>query len=80
MPAIHVDYKRSKIKQERALRTETTINDTRDFTIGRLLRNLGQLRQIGFNANRRLLRVQTLSHNCMIAEERFEQLTQPMKG
>ncbi len=37
-PSIHVDYKRSKIKQyhklDRAIRTETTINDTRDFAIG----------------------------------------------
>ena len=34
-PSIHVDYKHSKIKQYhklgRAIRTETTINDTRDF-------------------------------------------------
>ena len=34
-PALHVDYKHSRIKQYhkegRALRTETTINDTRDF-------------------------------------------------
>ncbi|OED35016.1 hypothetical protein AB833_31670 [Chromatiales bacterium (ex Bugula neritina AB1)] len=83
VPTLHVDYKRSKIKQyhkeERALRTETTINDTKDFKVGRLLRNLGQLRQIGFDANRRLLRVQTLSHNCLIGQERFEQLTQPIK-
>jgi hypothetical protein len=38
-PSLHVDYKHSKIKQYhkegRALRTETTINDTGDFNIGR---------------------------------------------
>ena len=43
-PSIHVDYKHSKIKQyhklQRAIRTETTINDTRDFGIGKRLRNL----------------------------------------
>jgi hypothetical protein len=37
-PSLHVDYKHSKIKQYhkdgRALRTETTINDTGDFGIG----------------------------------------------
>ena len=37
-PSLHVDYKNSKIKQYhklgKALRTETTINDTRDFGIG----------------------------------------------
>src|SRR5438128_3117169 len=39
VPSLHVDYKASKIKQyhkeNRALRTETTINDTYDFQIGR---------------------------------------------
>jgi hypothetical protein len=57
-PSLHVDYKRSRIKQYfkqgQALRTETTINDTRDFGVGRRLHNLPALREIGFNANRRL--------------------------
>lgn len=39
-PALNVSYKHSGIKQyfklERALRTDTTINNTRDFGIGRL--------------------------------------------
>ena len=43
-PALHIDYKHSRIKQYykegRALRTETTINDTRDFQIGQRLKNL----------------------------------------
>lgn len=52
VPTLHVDYKHSKIKQYhkegRALRTETTINNnTYDFGVGRLLKNLGALRQIG---------------------------------
>ena len=83
VPTLHVDYKRSKIKQyhkeEQALRTETTINDTYDFKAGRLIKNLGQLRQIGFSTNRRLLNVQTLSHDCLIGEDRFQQLTQPIQ-
>ena len=58
-PSLHVDYKHTKIKQYhkegRALRTETTINDTRDFGIGKRLTNLPALREIGFSANRRLL-------------------------
>ncbi|WP_030443784.1 hypothetical protein [Actinoplanes subtropicus] len=66
-PSLHIDYKTSRIKQYhklgRALRTETTINDTRDFAIGKRLHNLPALRQIGFTANRRLLRVQTISHD-----------------
>ena len=40
-PSLHVDDKHSKIKQYhkegRALRTETTINDPRDFGIGKRL-------------------------------------------
>src|SRR5207247_9470923 len=39
-----VDYKRSRIKEGRALRTETTIHDTRDFGVGKRLKNL--LREI----------------------------------
>ena len=62
VPSLHVDYKNTRIKQYhkegRALRTETTINNTRDFGIGKLLKNLPALRQIGFQANRRLLDVQ----------------------
>jgi hypothetical protein len=64
VPTLHVDYKHSRIKQYhkegRALRTETTINDTRDFGIGKRLANLPALRQVGFQANRRLLHVQTI--------------------
>ena len=59
IPSLHVDYKNNRIKQYhkegRALRTETTINNTRDFGIGKLLKNLPALRQIGLQANRRLL-------------------------
>jgi len=66
-PSLYVDYKHTTIKQYhkegRALRTETTINDTYDFAIGRRLTNLPALREIGFSANRRLLGVQRLSHN-----------------
>ena len=46
----HVDYKRSRIKQYhkegRALRTETVINDSYDFDIGRRLSNFDQLREL----------------------------------
>src|SRR3989441_3967417 len=80
-PSLHVDYKRTRIKQYhkegRALRTETTINDTRDFKIGKRLKNLPALRQIGFRANRRLLHVQTLSHDCLLGEDAFQQVNQP---
>ena len=42
VPSLHVDYKKTRIKQYhkegQALRTETTINDTRDFAIGRRIK------------------------------------------
>ena len=48
VPSLHVDYKKSRVKQYhkegQALRTETTINNTYDFEIGRALRNLPALR------------------------------------
>ena len=81
LPSLHVDYKHSRIKQYhkegRALRTETTINNTRDFAIGKRLHNLPALRAVGFAANRRLLDVQTLSHDCLIGEDAFAQITRP---
>ena len=80
-PTLHVDYKRSRIKQYhkegRALRTETTINNTRDFAIGRRLHNLPQLRTVGFQANRRLLDVQRISHDPAVGEDAFHRVTQP---
>ena len=82
LPSLHVDYKKSRIKQyhkeNQALRTETTINNTYDFEIGRALRNLPALREIGFAANRRLLRVEYLSHDCLIGDDHLDTLTQPI--
>lgn len=79
--SLHVEYKHSRIKQYhklgRALRTETTINDTRDFAIGKRLHNLPQLRKVGFKANRRLLRVQQISHDPSIGEDAFARVQQP---
>jgi hypothetical protein len=82
-PSLHVDYKRTRIKQYhkegRALRTETTINDTRDFNIGKRLKNLPALRKVGFRANRRLLDVQRVSHDCAIGEDAFNRVQQPVE-
>jgi hypothetical protein len=83
VPSLHVDYKNTKIKQYhkegRALRTETTINNTRDFQINKGLKNLPALRKIGFQANRRLLDVQRLSHDCRIGEDAFRQVNEPVR-
>ena len=82
IPSLHVDYKNTKIKQYhkegRALRTETTINDTRDFGLSKRLTNLPALRQIGFTANRRLLGVQRLSHDPIRGAQAFTELTAPI--
>jgi len=80
-PSLHVDYKASRIKQyhkeAKALRTETTINDTRDFGIGKRLCNLPALREVGFSANRRLLDAQTISHDPILGDTVFNGLNQP---
>jgi hypothetical protein len=82
VPSLHIDYKHSRIKQYhkegRALRTETTINDTRDFALGRGLTNLSALRKVGFQANRRLLDVQRLSYDCAIGEVTVERVHRPV--
>lgn len=82
IPSLHVNYKSSRIKQYykegRALRVETTINNPRDFAIGKRLHNLPALREVGFQANRRLLDVQRISHDCTIGEDAFQQMVQPV--
>lgn len=83
VPSLHIDYKNTRIKQYhkegRALRTETTINNTRDFAIGKRLKNLPALRQVGFRANRRLLDVQHISHDCSLGEDAFRQVVKPIE-
>jgi hypothetical protein len=82
IPSLHCDYKNTRIKiyhkEERALRIETTINDTRDFEIGMRLHNLPVLREVGFNANRRLLDVLHTSHDCAVGEDAFTSLNNPI--
>lgn len=82
-PSIHVDYKHSKVKQYhklgKAIRTESTVNDTRDFGIGKRLGNLPALRQVGFTANRRLLATQRLGHDPIAAARVFASVTEPVQ-
>ena len=82
VPTLHVDYKHSKIKQYhkegKALRTETTINDSRDFGIGKRLDNLPALRAAGFAATRRLLDVEKLSHDPADGQAAITQITRPV--
>ena len=88
VPSLHVTYKSSDLKQYlkglrpaaegRALRTELTVNDTRDFAIGRGLTNLAALRQVGFQATRRLLDVQRLSLDGTIGDVAVERVHRPV--
>jgi hypothetical protein len=81
LPSLHVYYKHTHLKQYykegRGLRTETTINDTYDFGVGRRLKNLPELRRIGFAANRRVLEVERLSHDCQLGAVAFANLQKP---
>jgi hypothetical protein len=81
LPSLYVDYKTSRLKQYfkegRALRTETVVNNTYDFGIGRRLENLPALRELGFTANRRLLDVQQASQDCRVGEDVFREVTSP---
>jgi hypothetical protein len=69
-PAIQVHYRASKVKQYfkegRALRTETTVNDTRDFGIGRRLTqaNWDALVNTGQQVNQRFLDHQLAACQC----------------
>jgi len=81
-PSLHVHYKNTRIKQyhkeNRALRTETTINNTYDFGVGKRLHNLSKLREIGFAANRRLIEIERLSHDYILSEDTFQAINRPV--
>jgi hypothetical protein len=74
---LNVYYKNARInqyhKEKRALRTETTINNTY-FAIGKSLKNLPELRQIGFATNRRLFEIERINRDCVLAEDTFQTL------
>jgi hypothetical protein len=80
-PNLSIEYKKSLIKQyfkeNRALRTETIINDPKDFGVRMDLSNLAYLQQIGRSINRRLLDVQRVSHNCHLSQESVERVVKP---
>lgn len=80
-PSLHLAYKHCHIKQyfkeERALRTETTFNDTYDFGVGRRLSNLSYLRTLGDHINCRVLETERLAHDCGLAPAQLADLVQP---
>ncbi|MFV2064381.1 MAG: hypothetical protein ACC726_12860 [Chloroflexota bacterium] len=80
-PSLQVEHRRTKIKQywklDRALRTETTINDAYDFGIGRRLENLAALVEVGRAINARLLALEREAQRCVPAAATFEALVRP---
>lgn len=82
-PSIHVHYKHARIKQyfkeQRALRTETTINDPYDFYVKKDIRHLARLRAIGQRSNRRMIDVIRLSHSCRLSASSFQRVVHPSR-
>jgi hypothetical protein len=82
-PAIQVHYRASKVKQYfkegRALRTETTVNDTHDFGVGRRLtpENWDALIDIGHGINQRLLEHQLDACQCAPDATTLERVVLP---
>jgi hypothetical protein len=81
--AIQIHYRASKVKQyfkeRRALRTETTVNDTKDFGIGRRLtaENWNALLSIGHRINQRLLEHQLDACQCAPDATTLERVVLP---
>lgn len=82
-PQLQAHYKHSKVKQYlkegRALRTETTINDPGDFGVGRTLNaeNWLALTRIGREVNERLLSAQLAACDCAPDSTALHQVVSP---
>jgi hypothetical protein len=80
-PSLHAYYKQTHLKQyfkeQRALRTETTINNPKDFGINKDISHLPRLQQLGRELNRRLLDAQHVSLASVLSTQTLEHLVQP---
>jgi len=80
-PSLHVEHKHSHVKQyfkeERALRTETTINDPGDFYTRKDVVHLPYLRAAGEQVNRKLLEVERISGSCLLTQDALDRLQRP---
>ncbi len=78
---VNAFYKHSRIKQYlkdgRALRIETVINDPYDLRCQRRLPNLGALQTKARDANRRLLDTERVGQGCVLASPAFERIAHP---
>jgi hypothetical protein len=80
-PNLHLTYKHSGVKQyfkeNRALRTETTINNPLDFDVRKDLSNWTYLRELGVKINQRLLETEQVSQDCLLSAESFARVSEP---
>jgi hypothetical protein len=80
-PNLHLTYKHSGVKQyfklNRALRTETTINNPQDFWVGKDLSNWSYLRKLAAAINQRLLETERVSQDCLLSAESFARVSEP---
>jgi hypothetical protein len=80
-PSLYLIYKHSGVKQyfklNRALRTETTINNPQDFGVGKDLSNWAYLRKLAAAINQRLLETEQVSQDCLLSAESFARVSEP---
>ena len=80
-PSLHIEYRNFDLKQYfkegRALRTEGTFRNPRDFGINKGLSNFSELQKLGRQINRRLLEVERVSQNCGLAPASIQRVVQP---
>lgn len=80
-PNLHLTYKHSGVKQyfkeNRALRTETTVNNPQDFGVGKDLSNWTYLRKLAAAINQRLLETERISQDCLLSAESFARVSEP---
>jgi hypothetical protein len=80
-PSLHVEYRSFDLKQYfkegRALRTEGTFRNPKDFGVNKGLPSFNYLQKIGRHINRRLLEVERVSQNCGLSADSIQRVVQP---
>src|SRR5438067_9861221 len=83
-PSLHVEFKHSHVKQyfkeQRALRTETTINDPLDFQRTKGLDTLPHLRTVGRQISTKLLDIERIADGAIPGPSFFERLQLPTRS
>jgi len=80
IPVFHVYYKKNKLKQyykeAKALRNEMTINNPRDFGVGKMLttENFRGIKEVGIDTIKRLLRVEVLAHDPSVSQDKLDSI------